>query len=101
KRTVNLMHQWVAITRADAEKLANMKASKFLPLGKLYEASIERPTQESFKQANTLLLTNLEKLQEQYQKEKKEKGAYLNTLRFYHSLVNDRLKKNVLEIPSL
>jgi hypothetical protein len=91
------MHQWFAISRADAEKFVTIRESRFLPLVALYEASMERPTEEVFKQANTKWLSNLD----QYQKDAKEKKAYLNTLNFYKSLVVDRLKKNVLEIPSV
>jgi hypothetical protein len=98
-QTVDLMHQWFAVTRTDAERLVGVKPSRFLPLMSLYQASMEKPTLEHFETSNNQWLANLEKLQARYKKEEKEKKAYLNTLEFYHSLVSDRLKRKVLDIP--
>lgn len=100
-RTVDLMHQWFAIRRDDAEKFVNAKQSKFLPLMQLYRASIERISEEIFEMANKQWLTNLEILRARYREEEKDKSAYLNTLDFYHHLVSERLKRKVLEVPSI
>lgn len=97
---VDLMHQWFAITRSDAEKLSSTTEAQFIPLMKFYQASIEKPSEEIFQTANKLWLTNLEKLQNQHKDEKKKAG-YLNTLNFYHSLVTNRLKQNILETPRI